>query len=63
MPLWLCVFPQYVGLARNYPDLGTLRGAVRSLGNEIAKNGVPEACAAGATGILFFLFSFFTIPS
>lgn len=38
------VIPQYVGLARNYPDLGTLRGAVRSLGNEIAKNGVPEVC-------------------
>eukprot|EP01134_Creolimax_fragrantissima_P007426 CFRG7426T1 len=32
----------YIGLARNYPDLGSLRGAVRALGNEIAKNGVPE---------------------
>ncbi|KNC80787.1 hypothetical protein SARC_06866 [Sphaeroforma arctica JP610] len=30
-----------LGLARNYPDLGSLRGAVRALGNEIAKNGVP----------------------
>jgi hypothetical protein len=57
-PYGCVISPQYVGLARNYPDLGTLRGAVRSLGNEIAKNGVPEACAAGVTSMFFSFLPF-----